>query len=127
MNGNAHLYIPPTDRIPLRQQLEQENAASSAAAAAAAIAARSYRPGAQMLIKEKKVKRAGHALFASNFEDPSQPLRAPRNQQEADEMMAATLRNAANRPMNLLEVRPPPSEIVQSFAKLTPLLLLSPT
>lgn len=57
-----------------------------------------------MLIKEKKVKRAGHDLFNTNFEGPSQPLRVPRNQQEADEMMAATLRNAANRPLNLLEV-----------------------
>lgn len=42
--------------------------------------------------------------FASS-DDPSQPLRMPRNQQEADEMMAATLRMAANRPQNLLEVR----------------------
>lgn len=67
-----------------------------------------------MLIKEKKVKRAGHDLFNTNFEDPSQPLRVPRNQQEADEMMAATLRNAANRPLNLLEVSPASSVASES-------------
>ena len=50
------------------------------------------------------------ALFSNDFEDPSQPLRVPRNQQEADEMMAATLRNAANRPLNLQEVRLPCSD-----------------
>lgn len=85
-----------------------------------------------MQIKEKKIKRAGHGesrFLTSTFscvnerrlkmtvllsrpdlfnfassDDPSQ-LRMPRNQQEADEMMAATLRMAANRPQNLLEVR----------------------
>jgi antiviral helicase SLH1 len=62
-----------------------------------------YRPGAQMVVHEKqpKKKRAGHDLFGETFSS-----QIPQTAEEADQMMAAAMRAAAERPMNLAEAAP---------------------